>query len=145
MESVGDLAFIPPPPRQIRRRRGHYQIAIHYLFLVVLVMIASLFWQIAAGVVKLLWFSTLVPAKVTEVLVTPGERGPSYEIVVAYHFGEAEYSEKLTVGAHEAASLKEGHTVQVQVLPERPDRGQLYRQDYPHRFVTILLCLFALG
>jgi hypothetical protein len=108
-------------------------------------MVASLFWQIAAGTVRLLWFSEKVPANVTKVLVTPGDRGPSYDIVVAYRFGEEDYSEKLNVAPQEAEALKAGDTVHVQVLPEYPDRGQLYRAHYPYVFVTVLLCLFAMG
>src|SRR5438132_7958785 len=96
-EPLGGLAWIPSPPRQIRRRRGYWQIAVSHLFLVVVLMVASLFWQIATGTVRLLWFSEKVPANVTKVLVTPGDRGPSYDIVVAYRFGEADYSEKLNV------------------------------------------------
>lgn len=145
MEPSNDLGSLPPPPRSIRRRRGYFQFALHHLSLVFLLMFAYLFWHIAIGTVKLLWFSTIVPANVTKVLVTPGDHGPSYDILVAYQFGEAEYSEKLNIGPRDAEALKEGATVQVQVLPERPDRAHLYQESYPSVFVTIMLCLFALG
>jgi Protein of unknown function (DUF3592) len=145
MESPDVLSLLPPPPRRIRRRRGYLQIFFNHLFLIFLLMFASLFWQISVGVVRLLWFSTLVPAKVTKILVTPGEPGPSYDLLITYRFGEGEYSEKVNIGPREAGMLKEGDTVQVQVLPERPDRGQLYRENYPYVLVTTLLCLFTLG
>jgi hypothetical protein len=145
MEPLGGVASITSPPRQLRRRRGYWQIAVSHLFLVIALMVAYLFWQIAAGTVRLLWFSEKVPANVTKVLVTPGDRGPSYDIVVAYRFGEADYSEKLNVSSQEAKALKPGDTVHVQVLPEYPDRGQLYSEHYPYVFVTVLLCLFAMG
>jgi hypothetical protein len=116
----------------------------HYVGLVFLLMVVTIFWKIAAGTVKLLWFSTVVSAQVTEVGVTPGGRGPSYDIAVAYRFGEAEYADWLRLGPHEAEALKVGDAVRVQVLPERPDRAHLYSERYPYRLVTAVVCLFAL-
>ena len=107
-------------------------------------MFLHIFWTISVGTVRILWFSTTVPAKVTKIVVSPGDRGPSYDLLVAYHFSDAEYSHKLSIAPREAESLKEGDTVQVQVLPERPDRAQLYQENYPYVFVTVLLCLFTL-
>jgi hypothetical protein len=136
--------LLPPAPRKIRRRRGYYQIAMQHVFLVVLVMFLQVFWTISVGTVRILWFSTTVPATVTKILVSPGARGPSYDLLVGYDFGGAEYSDKLSVGPRQAESLKEGDTVPVQVVPERPDRAHLYQENYPYLFVTILLCLFTL-
>ncbi len=147
MVTTVDLASIPPPPprpRRVRRRRGYYQIGMYHLLLVFLFPVACTFWQIAAGVVQVIWFSTIVPAQVTKVLVIPGERGPSHEIAVAYRFGEAEYSDNLRVSSREAEFLKEGDAVRVQVLPERPERAHLYYEHYPSRFVTVFICLTAL-
>jgi Protein of unknown function (DUF3592) len=145
MDCSNDSAWLPPPPRQLRRRRGLWQIAGAHFFLVIALMVASLFWQIAIGTVRLLWFSEMVPANVTKVMVTSGDRGPSYDILIDYRFGDADYSEKVNVAPQEAEALKAGDTVPVQVLPEHPDRAQLYRENYPYVFVTVLLCLFALG
>jgi hypothetical protein len=142
---ISESALLPPPPRRIRRRRGYLQIFFNHLFLVFLMMFSSIFLQISIGVVRLLWFSTLVPATVTKIVVTPGEPVPSYDLSIAYRFGQGEYSEKINIGPREVEMLKEGDTVQVQVLPERPDRGQLYREHYPDVLVTILLCIFTLG
>jgi hypothetical protein len=144
MECSGNPALPPNPPRQLCRRRGYSQIVGQYLFLILLVMVTSVFGRIALGTVKLLWFSTRVPAKVSKILVSPGEYGPSYDLLVAYHFGEAEYTSQLTIAPREAERLKEGDHVPVQVLSEQPDRAQLYRQNYPYVFVTVLLCLFTL-
>src|SRR5262249_53481895 len=80
----------------------------------------------------------------TKILVSPGERGPSYDVLIGYDFGGAEYSHRVSIAPRQTESLKEGDTVLVQVVPERPDRAQLYQEDYPYLFVTILLCLFTL-
>src|SRR5947209_6099140 len=100
-------ALLPPPPRRIRRRRGHLQIFFNHLFLVFLMTFSSIFLQISIGVVRLLWFSTLVPATVTKIVVTPGEPVPSYDLSIAYRFGQAEYSEKINIGPREVEMLKE--------------------------------------
>jgi hypothetical protein len=145
MPSLSDLASLPVPPRQIRRRRGYFPLALRHLLLVFLLIFAYLFWQIGVGMVRILWFSTKVQATVTQVLVTPGERGPSYDLLVSYPFAGAVYSQKLSIGPRDVERFKEGDAVQVQVLPERPDRAQRYYENYPTLFVTVLGCLFMLG
>src|SRR5262249_31259310 len=87
--------------------------------------------------------STVVQAEVTKVRVTPGVRGPSHEIAVAYRLGEMAYSDNVRISSREAESLKEGDAVRVQVLPERPQRAHLYYEHYPSRFVTVFCFLIA--
>jgi hypothetical protein len=139
------LDLVPPPPRTVRRRRGYNQIFLTYAMLVVALLFAQVFWMVTVGVVKLHFFGTVVPARVTKVWSEPRPRGPSHHVAVAYRYEDAEYTQKLTVGKAEAQALKVGDTLPVEVLAESPDRACLYYEHYPFWFVTILCCVFALG
>jgi hypothetical protein len=143
MDVSRELALLPSPPRKVRRCR-YFQLAGHYVFLVVLLMFVQVFWSITVGTLQILWFSTVVPATVTNIQVSPGGRGPSYNLCVSYDFQGAAYAHQISIGPRQAEELKPGDVVSVQLLPERPDRPQLYQEDYPCVFVTVLLCLFTL-
>lgn len=144
MASARDPSLLPPPPRRIRRRRGYFQIVWGHFLLVVVLLFLQVFWFISIGTIRFLWFSTIVQARVTKILVSPGKHGPSYALQVAYQFEHTDYSSQVDVGPYEARALREGDTVQLQMLPERPDRPQLFQEHYPNVLVSALLALFTL-
>jgi Protein of unknown function (DUF3592) len=139
-----ELASIPPPPRRVRRRRGYLPIVMRCVFVVLLLMFTSVVSRVAFGTVRLLWFSQLLPATVTTAEVAADGRGRTWDITLAYQYGGADYAETVRTGRREGEELKAGDAVQVQVLPERPDRPQLYDPRYPARFVTVLMCVIGL-
>jgi hypothetical protein len=140
-----ELACLPPPPRRVRRRRGYFQILGSYAMLVVILMFAQIFWSIAIGQVKLHFFGTVVPARVTRIWNEQKARGPSSYVAVTYRYDDVEYTQTLHVGNAEAKALRVGDTLPVEVLAERPDRAVQYHENYPFWFVTILSCVLALG
>jgi len=107
-------------------------------------MFLVIYLKIAGGTIRLLWFSELVPARVTRAEIEPGSRGGrTWQVTLAYQFAGSDYSNTVYTGVREGESFTAGGKVRVQLLPERPDRGNLYDPDYPARFVTVLMCAFA--
>lgn len=131
-------------PRRIRRRRGYYQVVIHLVSLLVLLLFAGLFFQIAFGSIRFLWFAELVQASVTRIDFTQASRGENCDLTVAYQMDGAEFSSKLRVATAEGKRYQPGDLVAIALLPERPDRPQLHSENYPRVFVTVLLVLFGL-
>lgn len=137
------LAGMPPPPRGVRRFRGYSLLIGRAAMLVPLAMVAVLFGRINVGTIRFLWWSEIVPAKVTKVTATPRERGPFYALHLAYRYGGSEYTRAVHVAPEEAAARKEGDIVAVQLLPERPDAASLFYPQYPRKFVTAASALFT--
>ena len=77
--SAGDLsnelAAIPSPPRRVRRHRGYFVLVGRWVMLVPFAMFLFIYVQIAVGTVRLMWFSELVPATVTQAEIEPDGRG----------------------------------------------------------------------
>jgi hypothetical protein len=140
-----ELACLPPPPRQVRRRRGHLQMVGHFVMIVAALMFAYLFWTIALGQVRLQFFGTIVPARVEKIWSVPGPRGPTLWISVAYHYEDKAYAQRqLCVGNSEAKKMKVGDTLPVEVLPGWPTQAVQYHENHPFWFVTIFSCAIAL-
>jgi hypothetical protein len=140
-----ELACLPPQPRQVRRRRGHLQIAGTYVMLVAALMFAYLFWSIALGQIRLQFFGTVVPARVEKIWSVPGQRGPTFWVELAYHYEDTAYKQRqLCISNAEAKVLKVGDTLPVEVLPEWPTQAVQYHENHPFWLVTILSCVFAL-
>jgi hypothetical protein len=145
MDLSHERATIPSPPRRVRRRRGYALLVVQWLFLIPLGMFTVVYVGIAVGTIRWMWFSDLVPGTVTEAQIEPGDRGGRvWDLTLAYTFGGVDYSKTIRTGVRAGESFTPGGKVQVQVLPERPDWGNLYDPDYPVRLVTILMCLFGL-
>jgi hypothetical protein len=140
-----DRITLPPPPRRLRRCRGYLQLVQNHVMLVFLLMFASIFWTTGVGLIKLYFDSVRIPGQVTRAWTTASAHGPTYDIAVAYQFDGVAYEQTLNVTAQEADTYKVGAAVPLQLLAEWPNRPLLYRESYPHRFVTLMGCLMALG
>ncbi len=140
-----DLSTFPAAPRQLRRVRGYYRLFQHHVMLLFLLMFAHVFWTTGSGMVKLYFFSVNLAGQVTRTWTTPGARGPSHFIAVAYRYEGTDYEQEMSITDQEAIRFKQGAAVPLQLLPERPDRPQLYREQYPYTFVTIMGALMAAG
>jgi hypothetical protein len=102
------LADIPFPPRRLRRCRGYLRLALHAVLLVVVGFFAQIFWLAGSGTIRLLWFGESTPARVREVLESPGKHGPFHEVEVTYPVDDV------------------GDVVTVIYAPRRPRRSVLY-------------------
>ncbi len=145
MEELEETVAFPPAPRVVRRWRGFFRSAHLHIFLCFLGVMTLLFWKIGIGVVKILWFSEMVPARVVKVEVVQEEKGPGHYLDVAYRYDGAEYTDRLRISEQESATFKEGDRVEVLVLPEKPGRAHLKNENYPRVLVTVLMALIVLA
>ena len=113
--------------------------------LVLLAMIAVLFWRINVGTIRFLWSSKVVPARVTKVTATPQDRRMFHELHLVYQYDGSEYTSAIHIAPDEATARKGGDIVEVQLLPERPDAASLFCANYPKKFVTAFSAVLAVA
>jgi Protein of unknown function (DUF3592) len=139
-----EIASIPSAPRRVRRYRGYFALIGQWVFAIPLMMFLFVYLQIAFGTIRFMWFSDLVPATVTRAATEPGGRGGEiWNLTLTYRYAGNDYSQTIHTGIRAGETFKAGDKVHVQLLPEQADRAGLYDPDYPVRFVTVLMCAFA--
>jgi hypothetical protein len=146
MASTSVITEAPPTPRPLRRCRGYAQLIQNHVMLVCLLFFGYLFCMVGVGQVKLYFGSVVLPAEVIGAREEPvANSHVRHFLTVTYRLDGAAHSSELLASSAEVAKFKVGSTVRVTLLPEYPDRAQIYYEHYPRRFVAATGALFALA
>jgi hypothetical protein len=147
---------LPPPPRVVRRRRGHGWLLGHVPRLVWLLGLAGVslllpaLWLVSSSLVLTLFGST-VPGKITGKSVPSSRSETTCQVQYTYYVGEQEYAAEETIDESAAARVYVGTAVKVRVLRRWPSYARLsepVRRSWGPRgrlLFLAVLCNGALG